>query len=82
MSLAVMTCKRWPAFIGRFSLHSISNFGPMLPRRDGQKRPVFIYRLVTTGAIDGKRTNLLKSQFDKLLSRKNIPKTDLKDRAK
>ena len=28
------------------------------PSRDGQKRPVFIYRLLTAGAIDGKLPSL------------------------
>ncbi|KAH3675073.1 hypothetical protein WICMUC_002905 [Wickerhamomyces mucosus] len=48
--------------------------------RDGQNRPVFIYRLITTGSIDEKifQRQLMKNNLsDKFLDNKNESKDDL-----
>ena len=49
----VMICNQWPEYIGRSKIALIPHLCPDLGFRDGQKRPVFIYRFLTAGAIDG-----------------------------
>lgn len=53
--LVVMISSQWRAAIGRF--HILPWINRDLPAfSDGQKRPVFIYRLLTAGTIDGEFT--------------------------
>jgi hypothetical protein len=47
-----MICKLWLEFIGEFG-NIYELFITLTLPSDGQKRPVFIYRLLTTGTIDG-----------------------------
>ena len=51
-----MTCKQWLVSTGETSLLASVKFptDTRLIDSDGQKRPVFIYRLVTCGTIDEK----------------------------
>lgn len=50
-----MTCNLWPEYTGKVVCYDP---GPACSCScsDGQKRPVFIYRFLTAGAIDGTHT--------------------------
>jgi hypothetical protein len=50
-----MTCRAWPAFTGEFPIYASGLLcDTYIRHRDGQKRPVYIYRFLTAGTIDGK----------------------------
>ena len=55
-ALKVTICSRWRDVIGMCLLCTLSGLWlkEYMGDRDGQKRPVFIYRFLTTGAIDGR----------------------------
>lgn len=44
----------------------------LIPDRDGQKRPVYIYRLLTTGTIDGEQWRRWQVVPFKLVSSEKI----------
>lgn len=51
---SVTTCSLWLVYIGeRDEVHETESASTEYMISDGQKRPVFIYRLLTAGTIDG-----------------------------
>jgi len=53
MLLKVMTNSLWLDVTGERARSFSLSLLIFLVKRDGQKRPVYIYRLLTAGAIDG-----------------------------
>ena len=79
-----MTCRRWRAFIGTEKLlYGIDTSNESPACRDGQRRPVFIYRLLSTGTIDGGHMSTpLDQQADALAEKifqRQVTKVGLSD---
>ena len=65
--ILAMICSPWPVFIGMSLLRTRQRLNDVDNKHsDGQKRPVFIYRFLTAGSIDGEL--VLLSELDTLLT--------------